>query len=106
MDAETLSLLARFDAVGEVIQTLLVSDAESDYRIELVRCHKGGRTGYKPRIYRQETVVISVISGERYDPKPREMLVWRDYEMGFKPTDDLNMALKMAAVVIKENCGR
>ena len=59
MDAETLYLLARFDAVRQrCCNALLVSDAESDYRIELVRCHKGGRTGYKPRIYRQETVVI------------------------------------------------
>ena len=45
MDEETLSLSAHFDAVGEVVQTLLVSDAEADYRIELLRCHKGGRAG-------------------------------------------------------------
>ena len=50
--------------------------------------------------------MIPVVSGERYDPKPRERLVWRDYETGFKPTDDMNVALKMAAKVMEHKRGR
>jgi len=103
MDQEMLSLLSHFDCVEEVVQTLLVSDAEADYRIELLRCHKEPQPGYKPRIFRQEAVTVPP---DYRSPKAREMLVWRDYEMGFASTDDLNVALKMAVVVIEQKRSR
>jgi hypothetical protein len=84
-----------FDEVYEVVRMFVVATQDSDYRIEVLRCWPLG--GYKPRIYKQETVAL---------PGRSEMIIWREYEMGYKATSDPDVAVKMALSVIKHQRGR
>jgi len=84
-----------FSEVYEVVRTFLVYHQEIDYRIELLQRWPQG--DYKPRIYKQETVLL---------PGQNEMLVWREYEMGYRAQSDPDLAVKLALSVIKYQNGR
>ena len=84
-----------FSGTYEVVQTLLVYHQEYDYRIELPKRRPQGDD--KPRVYKQEAVQW---------PGQNEMLVWREYEMGYKAVSDPEMAVKLALSVIKHQRGR
>jgi len=97
--------------VYEVARTLVVCGKDADFRIELLRTGRAEKAVYKPRLYRQETVILQPAcektgNGWTWNPKPQPMILWREYEMDFRATEDPEDALKMARAVIQQGRGR
>lgn len=84
-----------FSEMYEVVRTYLIYHQDFDYRVELLRRWPQG--DYKPRVYKQELVLM---------PGHNEMLVWREYEMGYRAQSDPDLAVKLAFGVIKNQRGR